>query len=354
MKSGKALDSDAWKQKYPTPALPELSDVPPLPSGWTWASLDQLTEIRSGITLNQQEQPADGKLVPYLRVANVQRGYLDLNDVKEVAVSAKDLADLLLEDGDILFNEGGDRDKLGRGWVWEGQLDNCIHQNHVFRARPVTDEIESRFVSIWANTFGKAYFERVAKQTTNLASINLGKLAQLPVPLPSCAEQQVILSKIEKAFDLINLQEGHFKDKLEAIGNLRRKILKSAFSGKLVPTNKNTTATQELIEAIRLKNEKISVATAKPKAPNKMKKSFAQYLSLKEVLLNYPDGLTPSDLMRASKYALREVDAFYDELFSLQASNLLVQVDNGENFEPLLCIRTTSETGVDKELTRAN
>lgn len=47
----------------------------------------------------------------------------------------------------ILFNEGGDIDKLGRGWIWEGQLLKCSHQNHVFRARLFVPSEQSKIIS---------------------------------------------------------------------------------------------------------------------------------------------------------------------------------------------------------------
>ena len=71
--------------------------------------------------------------MPYLRVANVQDGFLDLSEIKTIEVLPEDVDEYHLEDGDILVTEGGDPDKLGRGAIWRGQVERCIHQNHVFR-----------------------------------------------------------------------------------------------------------------------------------------------------------------------------------------------------------------------------
>src|ERR1035438_2753026 len=111
--------------------------------------------------------------LPYLRVANVLRGFLDLGEMKTIRVEKDRVAGYLLHAGDILFTEGGDRDKLGRGWIWEGQIKRCVHQNHVFRARPFDPLLASpKLVSYWGNTFGQRFFLKHGKQTTNLASIN--------------------------------------------------------------------------------------------------------------------------------------------------------------------------------------
>lgn len=152
-----------------------------------------------GIAKGQRRASGDTlQLVPYLRVANVQRGYLDLADVKQIEASAEEIAELRLVPGDVLFNEGGDRDKLGRGWVWNGELPLCIHQNHVFRARIRFGVLHPKLLSWYANTCGQQYFLEHGKQTTNLASINMTKLGALPVPVPPLREQARILEEVEK------------------------------------------------------------------------------------------------------------------------------------------------------------
>ena len=149
---------------------------------WPWTTLGEIAEIKGGVTKDAKRE-ADPAFVevPYLRVANVQRGRLELGEVTTIRVQPNRAKALRLAPGDVLLNEGGDRDKLGRGWVWEGQIENCIHQNHVFRAR-LDEGFDPYFVSTHANTWGQAWFEEHGRQTTNLASINLGTLKRFPVP----------------------------------------------------------------------------------------------------------------------------------------------------------------------------
>ncbi|HET7483583.1 MAG TPA: hypothetical protein VFK89_12065 [Actinomycetota bacterium] len=162
--------------------------------------LGDIAEVLSGVTKDARRQ-ADPAFVevPYLRVANVQRGYLDLDDVATIRVPEHKVRQLQLQPGDILFNEGGDRDKLGRGWVWEGQLAVCIHQNHVLRARLRDGSFDPRFVAIWANSYGRAWFERMGTQTTNLASLNLSTLKRFPVPAVPLAVQ-LHVAEMSEAF----------------------------------------------------------------------------------------------------------------------------------------------------------
>ncbi len=107
-----------------------------IPKEWEVKALGALAEIVSGVTLGSKIEIIDGIGVPYLRVANVQDGYFDLSEVKTVRVSQTQFEKLQLRHGDVLMNEGGDFDKLGRGSVWQEEIKPCIHQNHVFRVRP--------------------------------------------------------------------------------------------------------------------------------------------------------------------------------------------------------------------------
>jgi type I restriction enzyme S subunit len=221
------------KGKYSEPEQPDITSLPKLPDGWIWACLEAIAALKGGITVDKNRKSFNARKIPYLRVANVQRGYLDLSEIKEIDAPEADIRDLRLVPGDILFNEGGDRDKLGRGWVWEGQLSECIHQNHVFRARLYLADVSPKLVSWWGNSFGKNYFLREGKQTTNLASINITKLSAFPIPLPSAAEQQQIINEVECRLSVIDELEATVEANLTHADSLRQSVLGTAFRGKL-------------------------------------------------------------------------------------------------------------------------
>ncbi len=156
----------------------------------------------------------------------------------------------MLQTGDILFNEGGDRDKLGRGWVWEGQIENCIHQNHVFRARLANGDFDPYFISMHANTWGQRWFEAHGKQTTNLASLSLTTLKSFPVPAPPLSEQQALVAELQA----IMRNEDRLQSDLDRAERrsitLRRSILSRAFSGRLVPQDPSDEPASVLLERI--------------------------------------------------------------------------------------------------------
>lgn len=208
--------------------------LPCLPQGWAWTTLEAIADIVGGVTKDKKKDSLPGvREVPYLRVANVQRGFIDLTEIKTIKVSPEDISALALRDGDVLFTEGGDRDKLGRGWIWRGQLPECIHQNHIFRARLLLPGIQPAFVSHHGNFFGRAWFTRAGKQTTNLASINLGILKRFPVPLPPLPEQHRIVEKIEELFSDLDAGVASLERAKANLKRYRASVLKSAVEGRL-------------------------------------------------------------------------------------------------------------------------
>lgn len=225
---------DHWqgRGKYKEPSVPGAANLFELPAGWAWTTLDALAEIKGGITKDQgRKHSAPTRSVPYLRVANVQRGYIDLSEVKEIAATEDEIRELVLKPGDILFNEGGDRDKLGRGWIWNGELVECIHQNHVFRARLYVGELNPKLVSWYANTFGQKFFFDQGKHTTNLASISMSKLKGLPVPIPPPAEQKRIVAEVERRLSVVEEFEATVTANLKRATRLRQSVLHAAFRG---------------------------------------------------------------------------------------------------------------------------
>lgn len=171
--------------------------------------------------------------VPYLRVANVQSGSLKLDAVATIRVPQAKAEALRLLPGDVLMNEGGDRDKLGRGWVWEGQIQDCIHQNHVFRARIKDAALHPKLLSWHGNTFGRAWFEANGKQTTNLASISLTNVKRLPVPVPPADEQQQMVEFTERHLEMLDAAAAGVAALRQRCEAFRRAVLAAAFAGRL-------------------------------------------------------------------------------------------------------------------------
>jgi len=222
----KGLDPNA---KMKPSGVDWLGDVP---EHWGVARLKFVASVQTGTAKGKDNDGRDTIVVPYLRVANVQDGYIDLSDVAEIEVPASDLSRYLLRKGDVLMNEGGDFDKLGRGSIWEGQIDPCIHQNHVFAVRPTAVTPE------WLNlvtgsSYAQFFFMGRSKQSTNLASISSTNVMELPITLPPPEERSEILRHVSA--ELLGLDALHKQASIatELLLERRSALISAAVTGKI-------------------------------------------------------------------------------------------------------------------------
>lgn len=200
-----------------------------IPIDWKLKKLDSISKVSSGLTLGNLYSGTGTTELPYLRVANVQDGFLELNEIKYIKVLNSQIEKYRLQIGDVLMNEGGDYDKLGRGTIWQGEIENCLHQNHVFKVRVNRDSILPEYLSIFSSSFyGKSFFLVSSKQSTNLASINISQLKKFTIILPDIEEQKRIIEVLLKYTNLINVYE----NKLHKLKSIKTGLMQDLLSGK--------------------------------------------------------------------------------------------------------------------------
>jgi type I restriction enzyme, S subunit len=211
--------------------IPWLGDIP---QHWEVRPLKGVCEVQSGITLGKDYAGQATSEYPYLRVANVQAGQVDLAVVKTIQVPKIEAMRCLLQEGDVLMTEGGDPDKLGRGCVWQGQIAPCLHQNHVFAVRPDRMRLEPSYLSALMGTrYARGYFESTAKQTTNLASTNKTKIGQFAVLLPSVQEQRTLMTALEKELLPVDEATSRLGDEVNLLREYRVRLIADVVTGKL-------------------------------------------------------------------------------------------------------------------------
>lgn len=192
--------------------------------------LSDCARVVSGVAKGRKLAGRGAVQVPYLRVANVQAGYLKLDEIKTIEALPSEVEELRLLPGDLVLTEGGDFDKLGRGALWNGQIEGCIHQNHVFRVRLDRSRLLPRFVHEYLQSHVvRAYFLKCAKRTTNLASINMGQLRALPVVVPPLEAQQQFVDRAHRVEKLRASAQAALKGLDELFASLQHR----AFNGGL-------------------------------------------------------------------------------------------------------------------------
>lgn len=199
-----------------------------LPSSWRRVRFEDVAVTTGGVTLGRKVSNRKMICLPYLRVANVKRGEIDLEVIKEVSIAEDEIDRYALREDDLLMTEGGDWDKVGRAAIWKGQIPICLHQNHVFRSRMRSAEIPPVWFERYFNSpDGRRYFESASKQTTNLASINMRQVRGCLVPFPPPAEQRRIVAKVDELMALVDALEAQ----RYASGTIARNLLAAMSSG---------------------------------------------------------------------------------------------------------------------------
>ena len=206
-----------------------------IPAHWHCVALKRCATVKSGITLGKQ-YPVGTNLVsvPYLRVANVQDGFVNIETVTNLNVTPEEAAQYRLPRGCVLMTEGGDRDKLGRGCVWNGEIENCIHQNHIF-AVTVNDKL---LLNKWleyvsACDIGRVYFDVTAIKTTNLACTNASKVMAFPIPLPPRDEQECIINELNRITSRFNDAREGLEKQIEYLQELRIRLISDVVTGQI-------------------------------------------------------------------------------------------------------------------------
>jgi type I restriction enzyme S subunit len=204
-----------------------------VPEHWIRMRLKDVAAVQTGLTLGKDYRSSSIRPYPYLRVANVQAGRLDLRVVKTIDVPEADACACKLEPGDVLMTEGGDIDKLGRGCVWNGEIPDCLHQNHIFAVRCRPRLLPEYLVALMGSGQGRAYFQLTAKQTTNLAATNSSTLRAFAMFLPGVPEQRMILAAIAAETGAQDAALSDTRREIALLMEYRTRLIADVVTGKL-------------------------------------------------------------------------------------------------------------------------
>lgn len=267
------------------------------PEHWAVAPFDKVAVVIGGVTKGRDLRGRDVVTCPYLAVANVQRGFFKLSGLKTIQIGKEELNKYLVQEGDLLITEGGDWDKVGRTAIWRGGVENCLHQNHVFKARVPSSSLLNEWAELVFNSgVGRDYFAGASKQTTNLASINMTQLRSFPLPIPPLDEQRSVLTKL----DALTVLAGVWRDQLDRkqrVATLLADATVAAFTGIAIKQEEEPMKAPqtELIAPLRLG----ATPGIKAQAP------------LATILARHNGEISAKDLWQRFG---GEIDAFYAQL----------------------------------------
>jgi type I restriction enzyme S subunit len=347
-KKTKALKSDKWKARYAEPTRPNTNDLPTLPEGWIWISIDQLSWASSYGTSIKCTYDARGPAV--LRIPNIRNGELDFEDLKFAIQSQPFSAENFVAPGDLLLiRTNGSKELIGRAAVIKAlPKKKSSFASYLIRFRLTADETIWSWVALaWDSDLLRSGIESRAATTAGQYNVSLSGLADLAVPLPPIAEQEEIIREVGRRLAAADRLTATLDRQLDHARVTRESLLREAITGRLTPQDPKDEPASLLLERIRLS---LRAQAQKPKAkpmPKSRPKSKGERSPLLDVLRAHKNPITPEQLFREAGFEPSQVDLFYRELNSLRntlreqrpntsdaklwphRSNVLLQLKNG-------------------------
>lgn len=316
-----------WQKKYPEPVQPDTTDLPPLPEGWVWASVDcLLSDIETGKSFKCEERPPHNHEVGVVKVSAVTWGEYNEEESKTCHNESMVRPELFVNTGDFLFSRANTIELVGACVIAQNVTKRVMLSDKILRLVLVKDELKTWLLTLLRSELGRKYIEQLASgNQESMRNIGQERLRQIPVPIPCMAE-------ITENSELLSVNIIAAKEQEKAIDlslkqsiTQRQNILRAAFSGQLVPQDPNDEPASVLLERIRAQRAE----QAKQPKPRKTKKKESSTVARKlvDVLIEAGDWLPAQEAFLRCGIAdgaqTEEIEALYAELRALDKSQHL-------------------------------
>lgn len=261
-----------WRSKYLEPTPPDTANLPDLPKGWCWASVEQICEVGTGTTPSRSNAAFyDGGTIPWIMSTAVNRPFVDEGSEFVTEKAMRETTLRLYPTGTLLIALYGEG--RTRGMVSELRIEATINQALGALVFSESAASTAPFVKQYLNS----RYMQLRRQAAGgmQPNLNLGLVKRIPVPLPPHIEQELIVDDVFAKLSQIEAAETAIDHGLRRAARIRQSILKQAFEGKLVaqdPADESASSLlariQEARPAHRTKS-KSKVATGAKKTESK-------------------------------------------------------------------------------------
>ncbi|MCP4114122.1 MAG: restriction endonuclease subunit S [Desulfobacteraceae bacterium] len=249
---GKKPKNDKWKAKYKEPEPVDATGLPELPEGWCWANIDELSSlVQYGSSTKTNE---DTSSIPVLRMGNIVNGKLSYDNLRYLPEDNKDFPNLLLADGDLLFNRTNSPELVGKSAIFEDIEKPCSFASYLIRVRIIL--MKSSMAAGYINSpFGRKWIDSVVNQQVGQANVNGTKLKALSIPIPPLEEQKVLENKINESLSHSESTLQKIESTITMIEKQNQSMLAKAFRGELVPQDPTDEPASVLLDRIKAERE---------------------------------------------------------------------------------------------------
>ncbi|APG27075.1 hypothetical protein A7E78_04030 [Syntrophotalea acetylenivorans] len=217
--------------KYKEPVAPDTTDLPELPEGWCWASIEQLTHLVTSGSRGWGGSYADSGPL-FIRAQDIKTDSLVLKNVARVNVPSKaEGIRSAVTNHDILVTITGAN--VTKSALVLGLEERAFVSQHVALLKPCLISI-SEFLYFWivSPANGRRQLEDWA-YGAGKPGLSLEQIRSLLVALPPLAEQLQVTAEVERLLSIVAETEAQIDANLCRAGRMRQSILKQAFSGRL-------------------------------------------------------------------------------------------------------------------------
>lgn len=196
--------------------------------------VETICDVRGGIQKSSARIPGANPR-RYITVTHVQRNWIDITDPRYFEVSDEELERWRLIKGDVLVIEGnGSAEQIGRTALFSGEIEDCVHQNHVIRVRPNQNKIVPEYLNAYFNSpSGQTQMRERSRTTSGLFNLSVGRIKSIEILLPPLDEQRRIVAHLDELQAKVDALKKYQAKTSEELNALLPSVLDKAFKGEL-------------------------------------------------------------------------------------------------------------------------